>query len=47
MELDPKYVDVIVKRWQSHTGKVAVLDGEDRTYDDLREARTKAPSSIG
>jgi DNA modification methylase len=39
MELDPKYVDVIVKRWQDYTGNKAVLDGEDRTFDDLRVAR--------
>jgi site-specific DNA-methyltransferase (adenine-specific) len=25
MELDPKYVDVIIKRWEDHTGKVAEL----------------------
>ena len=25
MELDPKYVDVIVRRWQEHTGKQATL----------------------
>ncbi len=40
MELDPKYVDVIVTRWQNHTGQVAVLDGEDRTFDDLKAQRT-------
>ena len=40
MELDPKYVDVIVQRWQDYTGNKAVLDGEDRTFDDLqRHAR--------
>ena len=39
LELDPKYVDVIVERWQNLTGGVAVLDGEDRTYDDLKAAR--------
>ena len=26
-ELDPKYVDVIVRRWQGYTGKQAVLEG--------------------
>ena len=26
MELDPKYCDVIVKRWQDFTGKTAVLE---------------------
>jgi DNA modification methylase len=41
MELDPKYADVIVERWQNLTGQAAVLDGEDRTFDDLRTARAK------
>ena len=29
MEIDPRYVDVAVKRWEQFTGKTAVL--EDRT----------------
>jgi DNA modification methylase len=28
MELDPKYCDVIVKRWEEFTGKKAVLEGQ-------------------
>lgn len=28
MEIDPCYVDVIVKRWEDATGKKAVLDGQ-------------------
>ena len=24
MELDPKYTDVIIRRWQEYTGKTAV-----------------------
>ena len=28
MELDPKYCDVIVKRWEDFTGKKAVLENE-------------------
>jgi DNA modification methylase len=41
LELDPKYIDVIVERWQNLTGGVAVLDGEDRTYNDLKIVRGK------
>ncbi len=44
MELDPKYADVIVERWQNVTGQAAVLDGEDRTYEDLKAARGKRSS---
>ena len=42
LELDPRYVDVIVTRWQNLTGGVAVLDGEDRTFNDLRVARQQS-----
>lgn len=31
MELDPKYCDVIVKRWEEFTGKKAVLENEHNT----------------
>jgi len=27
IELDPNYVDVIVKRWQQFTGQTATLEG--------------------
>ena len=30
MELDPKYADVIVRRWQDYTGKAAVLERTGR-----------------
>lgn len=33
MELDPKYVDVIVKRWQDFTGKDAVLESTGKTFN--------------
>ena len=35
MELDPKYCDVIVKRWQDFTGKQAVLEESGKTYNEL------------
>jgi DNA modification methylase len=39
MELDPRYVDVIVERWQNLTSNSAALDGGDRTFNDMRAAR--------
>lgn len=37
MELDPKYVDVIIKRWQNYTGSLAVLESSNETFDELLE----------
>lgn len=39
MELDPKYCDVIVKRWQDFTGKQAILDGDGRTFSEVAGER--------
>jgi len=38
-ELDPGYCDVIVKRWQDFTGKVAVLEGANKTFSEVAEIR--------
>lgn len=40
-ELDPKYDDVIVKRWQAYTEKGANLDGDGHTFDEIGDARDK------
>ena len=34
MELDPKYCDVIVKRWQDYTGQQAIHAETDRPFDE-------------
>jgi site-specific DNA-methyltransferase (adenine-specific) len=34
MELDPKYCDVIVKRWQDYTGKKATLESTGEAFID-------------
>jgi DNA modification methylase len=36
MELDPKYCDVIIKRWQNFTGQEAVLESTGETYSAQR-----------
>lgn len=42
IELDPKYVDVVVQRWQQLTGKRATLDGDGRTFDSIAPERREA-----
>ena len=42
IELDPKYVDVAVQRWQTLSGKKATLEADGRTFDEIAEERRKA-----
>jgi DNA modification methylase len=42
MEIDPHYVDIAVRRWQSFTGKDAVDAESGRTFDDLATERAHA-----
>lgn len=39
MELDAKYVDVIVLRWQDFTGKKATLESDGRTFETIASER--------
>jgi DNA modification methylase len=42
LELDPRYCDVIVQRWQQVTGMEAVLDGTKRSFDEIAAERAPA-----
>ena len=35
IELDPKYVDTIVRRWQEHSGKKATRESDGVDFDAL------------
>ena len=39
MELSPRYVDVIVRRWQDFTGQEATLEEDGRTFARVKEER--------
>jgi len=45
IEYEPKYCDVIVRRWQAYTGKASTFDGTDLTFEDFEGARTSSPVS--
>jgi DNA modification methylase len=42
MELDPRYCDVIVKRWQDWTGQQATLEATGQTFAELSAEREAA-----
>jgi DNA modification methylase len=35
IELDPKYVDTIILRWQEFSGGAATLEGDGRSYEEI------------
>jgi DNA modification methylase len=39
VELDPKYVDVMVARWEAFTGNHATLRGDGRTFAEIADER--------
>jgi DNA modification methylase len=41
MELDPRYADVICRRYQEYAGKNAVLEDDGRTFDQIAQERLK------
>jgi DNA modification methylase len=43
MEIDCRYAQVIIVRWQEHSGKVATLDEDGRSFTEVvRERRQEA-----
>ena len=39
LEIDDRYVDVFVCRWQQLTGRMATLDGDGRSFDEIKAER--------
>ena len=42
IEIDPRFVDVIVTRWQNFTGRAAILDGSRQTFEQVKPERRPA-----
>lgn len=40
IELNPAYVDMAVERWETFTGKIAILDGDGRTFSEVKSERS-------
>jgi len=39
VELNPAYVDVAIARWQNVTGQKAILDGDGRSFEEIKSGR--------
>jgi DNA modification methylase len=39
MEIDPPYCDVICRRFMEFSGKAATLEGDGRSFDEIRGER--------
>jgi DNA modification methylase len=46
MELDPKYCDVILQRWQDWTGAMAVLEEDGRSFGGIAGSREAAGQAV-
>jgi DNA modification methylase len=40
IELEPKYCDVIIRRWQEFTGQEAKLEADGRSYNTVAAERS-------
>ena len=47
IELDPRYVDTAIRRWQALTGGKAILAGDGKSFDDGATARQAAEADHG
>ena len=44
IELDPKYVDVVVQRWQEQTGQNARLEQSGQSFSEMASKKMALPS---
>jgi hypothetical protein len=45
IEIEPKYIDVAIRRWETMTGRKAVLEETGETFDEVRTRREAADAS--
>ena len=44
-EIEPRYIDVAILRWQQLTKLEAILEGDGRSFEEIKRARAKANDS--
>jgi DNA modification methylase len=46
VELEPRYVDVAINRWEAHTKSEAILHGDGRTFAEIKAERLASQNRI-
>ena len=46
MEISSAYVDVAIERWQADTGREAILDGDGRTFAQVKAERLHRSANV-
>jgi DNA modification methylase len=46
LDIDPRYVDVAIRRWQKLSGEAAVLGGDGRTFDQVAAERAVVSEEV-
>ena len=46
LELSETFCDVVIARWQTFTGKIATLDGEDCSFEDVKLERLGSGGAV-
>jgi DNA modification methylase len=46
IEIDPRYVDVAIRRWQTATKADAILDGVGKTFDEIAAGASRSRGSV-
>jgi DNA modification methylase len=45
IEIEPRYVDVTVRRWENFAGQTATLESTGQTFAEIEAARSSAPAA--
>ena len=46
LDIDPRYTDVVVRRWQELTGNTAILESEQKAFADVEISRDAAGEGV-
>ena len=46
LEIDPRYCDVVIRRFEAYTGKTAQLDGEGSTFEEVEKKRLAGSTNL-